>query len=176
MKRYTFFTLLLIIFISVGFYFYSTNENSARAENEIGVTTGKTAPVFDLKNINDDNIHVDAVKYNKVLVLNFWATWCPPCREEMPELENFYKNYGEKVQFFGIDQQESADKVSTFLQNNDYTYPVLLDTNGEIGQMFKVNGIPTTVIIDGNGTVIYRKTGGVTADELKTVLDRAGVN
>ena len=94
----------------------------------------------------------------------------------MPELEKFYKNYGAKVQFFGIDEQEPADKVSMFLQNNGYTYPILLDTNGEIGQRFKVNGIPTTVIIDAKGTVIYRKTGGVTANELKAVLDKAGVN
>lgn len=176
MKRYTFLTFLLILFVSIGFYFYTANESSAQAENEVGITVGKTAPVFILKNINADDIHVDAVKDKKVMVLNFWATWCPPCREEMPELEKFYKNYGTKVQFFGIDEQEPADKVSMFLQNNGYTYPILLDTNGEIGQRFKVNGIPTTVIIDAKGTIIYRKTGGVTANELKAVLDKAGVN
>ncbi len=73
MKQYPFFIMLLMIFISVGFYFYATNENVVLAESEIGVNIGEMAPVFNLKNINDDNIHVDA---------------CTPCRGEM--LENVY--------------------------------------------------------------------------------------
>lgn len=175
MKRYAFFIVLIMVAVSIGSYFYTTDKLFTQADKPVGGTSEKTFQPFSLKDINGNTINIDPSKTREVFVINFWTTWCPPCREEMPELEKFYKAYGSKVKFFGIDEQESADKVNNFVHNNNYTYPILLDASGEIGHQFKVQGIPTTVIIDANGTIVYRKTGGVTLTELKTVLSKAGV-
>ncbi len=174
MKRYIFFTVLIIIAVCLSIYFYTAAEPATQVSSQTGITVGKTAPQFSLKDTDGNTVQINAAKTKQVFVINFWATWCPPCREEMPELEKFYKTYGDKVEFFGIDEQEPADKVNTFIHDNAYTYPILLDTSGEIGQLFKVRAIPTTVIIDKNGTIVYRKSGGVTADELKNALAKVG--
>ena len=93
----------------------------------------------------------------KVYVINFWATWCPPCRSEMPELNTFAQKHKEKVQFYGVNLQEEGDKVQGFLKDNGYTMPVLLDQEGKAATLYKVRVIPTTVILDEKGNILQRQ-------------------
>lgn len=172
MKRLIF-TVIIIIFAGFSFYFYISNDKTTYTAPAVGITAGKTAPAFTLPSLSGVNVKIDAANDKKIFVLNFWTTWCPPCREEMPELQKFYEQYGDKVQFYGIDEQEPPDKVKTFLQSKGYTYPILLDENQQAGELFKINAIPTTIITDINGIILFRKSGGVTADELKDTLAKA---
>jgi cytochrome c biogenesis protein CcmG/thiol:disulfide interchange protein DsbE len=135
---------------------------------ESGVTTGKTAPAFSLS--APDGKAVSLPVPAKITVLNFWATWCPPCREEMPELDKFAKSAGADLAFYAINLQEPADKATAFLRQNGYTMPILLDIEGAAARIWRISSIPTTVVIDKQGVVRYRKTGPVTADELAGVL------
>jgi peroxiredoxin len=97
----------------------------------------------------------------KVVVLNFWATWCPPCRYEMPSMERAHKKLqGEKIVLLAINVGESEDGVFEFTGQYPVTFPLLLDTEGAIIRKYPVIGLPTTFVIDPRGVVTYRAVGG----------------
>jgi thiol-disulfide isomerase/thioredoxin len=97
----------------------------------------------------------------KVVFLNFWATWCPPCRAEMPSMETLYQRYrGGDLEFLAVDLQESRDEVTAFLREQNLNFPAGLDSTGRIGNLYGIRGIPTTFIIDREGLIIAALTGG----------------
>jgi thiol-disulfide isomerase/thioredoxin len=101
----------------------------------------------------------------KVVLLNFWATWCPPCRAEMPSIERLWKAMkGKDFTIAAVDEGESAATVNAFFAKNGYSYPVALDVNGGAGDAFAVQGIPTTYLLDKNGLAIARVVGGIEYD------------
>ncbi|NNM66705.1 MAG: TlpA family protein disulfide reductase [Spirochaetales bacterium] len=98
----------------------------------------------------------------KVILLNFWATWCPPCRAEMPTIEKLYqalKNEQNFV-FLAVDAHEKPAQVKSFIQKTGYSFPVLLDTTGEADAEYSVQAIPTTYLIDRSGHVLGGAAGG----------------
>lgn len=96
----------------------------------------------------------------RVLVVNFWATWCPPCRKEMPSLNRAaYALGAEKVRFVGVNIGETAGAVTAFLQRYRVDFPVLLDTRQEVVRRWPVLGLPTTVIVDPDGNIAYKVAG-----------------
>lgn len=166
--------ILALFFLSLTAAGCSTGEPPKASHNpptaaaaDTGVTSGKTAPVFTLNDLA--GAAVTAPQAGKVTVLNFWATWCPPCREEMPELQKFVRANG-AVAFYAVNIQEPAAKVQGFLDQHGYTMPVLLDSGGSVAQTYRVSAIPTTLVIGKDGIVKYRKTGPVTATELEGVI------
>lgn len=134
-----------------------------------GVTVGKTMPQFTLSALNGSDVTVMAT--DKVTIINFWATWCPPCRAEMPELNEFVLQHSDTVAFYGINLREESGFINDFMYKNSYSIPVLLDSNGEIGNLFQIKFIPTTIVVDRNGTIVFRKSGPVTKSELETVVN-----
>lgn len=136
---------------------------------EVGVTVGKRLPEFVLGTPQGKEIKVAAG--GQPLVLNFWATWCPPCRQEMPELEKFSRQYNGKVTFYAINIQESGDKITEFMTQNQYSMQVLADKDGVVARSFRVNAIPTTLVIDKQGIIKFRKAGTTTLAELEGVLN-----
>lgn len=134
-----------------------------------GTTVGKTIPLFNATNLDGQSVQVGAP--GKPYVLNFWATWCPPCREEFPEINQFVNGHTADIQFYAINIQESSEQVSDFLNRSGYTLPVLLDMDGSIARDFRISAIPTTIVVDGQGVIRYRKSGGVTMEELENVLN-----
>lgn len=105
----------------------------------------------------------------ELTIVNFWATWCPPCRSEMPELDRFAKQHKE-VTFYAVNIQEPSEKIKEFMQKNNYSLHVLLDKDGTIAKKFQITAIPTTIVIDKNGNIKYRKSGGVTQAELEKII------
>lgn len=105
----------------------------------------------------------------KPLVLNFWASWCPPCRSEMPALEAVHRELGAKVEFVGIDTQDTAASARAFVAKTKVSYPVLSDTRHEWSS-YGVYGLPTTVFISANGRILARQVGGMTASRLRHLL------
>ncbi len=134
---------------------------------ETGVTPGKSAPRFALDGL--DGPKVAAPVAGKVTVLNFWATWCPPCREELPELDRFARD-NPSIAFYAVDIEEPAAKVQAFVKQNGYTFPVLLDVSGGVAQIYRISAVPTTVVIDKAGVVKFRVSGPVTAAMLAGVV------
>jgi len=102
----------------------------------------------------------------KVVLVNFWATWCPPCIAEMPSLQNLYNDYGDKIEFVLLANDEKA-KVDAFLKNNAYTMPIYFEQSNS-PEEFKTSSIPATFLIDKKGNIIIEKTGAADWNSRKT--------
>jgi len=157
------------IFLGIMVLFLCTFSSSCSAAPETGVTVGKAMPSFTLNALNGSNVTV--MPSNKFTVINFWATWCPPCRGEMPELNEFVLQHSDTVAFYSVNLREESNAVNDFMYKNGYSMLVLLDSTGEIGSLFQVKFIPTTVVADRNGTIIFRKSGAVTNSELENIIN-----
>jgi peroxiredoxin len=119
-----------------------------------------TAPDFVSENLHGGNIGLADYR-GKVVLLNFWATWCIPCREEMPGMEALWQKYKEKgfvVAAVSVDEG-SQKRVETFTKLLDLSFPVLLDPESEVNDLYKVSNMPTSFLIDGNGKIISRIVG-----------------
>lgn len=96
----------------------------------------------------------------KLVFLNFWATWCPPCRAEMPSMQKMYEESDkDKFVMLAVNLREPANKVEDFAQKNGYTFPILLDSSGRIGSKYRVHSIPTTFIVDQGGKLVAKISG-----------------
>ena len=116
---------------------------------------------FTLTLLNGGNATLSAYK-GKTLILNFWATWCPPCRAEMPSMETLYQRYkGQGLEILAVNIGENADTVQQFMQKNGFTFPVPLDLDSRIGAKYGIEAIPTTFIIDKEGKIIGRIVGSI---------------
>lgn len=111
----------------------------------------------------------------KVVVLNFWATWCDPCRQEMPDLEKVYKECKDKGLLIFAISDESAATVQKFLAEHPYTFPVLIDSGAAVFDHFKVQARPQSVVLDRDGKMIDQINDATTEAELLKVLRRAGL-
>jgi len=119
-----------------------------------------TAPDFTLLG-DDGKTHRLSDYRGKVVVLNFWATWCPPCRYEMPSMERAHKKVqGENIVLLAVNVGESEDKVFEFTGQYPVTFQLLLDTDGAVIKKYPVIGLPTTFVIDPRGVVTHRAVGG----------------
>jgi len=119
---------------------------------------------FSLKPLGGGETRLSAFK-GKIVVLNFWATWCPPCKEEMPSIQTLWqKTKGKALELVAVSEGESPSTVSSFVKAKGYTYPFYVDEAGSLGTMFGVQGIPTTFIFDKNGLAIARVVGGRSYD------------
>ena len=139
----------------------------------VGTAVGDRLPALTLLDAAGGTVALPPAN-GQVTVLNFWASWCPPCREEMPELAQFARQYRGQVNFYAIDLKESPAKVQAYLAREQLSLPVLFDQNGTAVQALQINAIPTTLLADKNGVIRFRKTGPVTEEELRAAVAAAG--
>lgn len=111
----------------------------------------------------------------KTVVMNFWATWCPPCRKEFPELVRLYNQNADRgLVVLGVDLQESPEIVRNFLNEFDAKYPVVIDTKGDVAAGYRLLGLPTTYFIDGDGVIRAQHIGELTGSILAQKLTQTG--
>jgi peroxiredoxin len=114
---------------------------------------------FTLNDI-DDNVHRLSDYRGKVVIVNFWATWCPPCRFELPSMEKLWQAVQKKdVVMLAINIGEDADTIFTFTSDYPVTFPLLMDHDSSVIKQYPVLGIPTSFVIDPKGRIIYRAVG-----------------
>lgn len=149
--------ILILVVVAVGFTIYQVVEGKQQ------VREGDMAPNFELKNLDGKNVQLADFR-GKGVVLNFWGSWCDPCKAEMPYLNKALKEGKIKgVTVLGVDVQESAVTVSTFLEKNDLDIPVVLDQKGVVTNAYNIGPIPTTFLIDKNGRIVKKIVGGMTS-------------
>lgn len=161
-----------LIIVSAGlWYLIFTNSSFQKPPSSMdnGVRLGKISPSFTLDSLAGEKVTVGQL--GEITVINFWATWCPPCQEEMPELDQFAKRNQQKINFYAVNLEESNGKVREFMNKNKYTMAVLLDKEGVVAQQFQVTAIPTTIIVDKNGLIKHRKSGAMTMNELEGIIN-----
>ena len=105
------------------------------------------------------------------VVVNLWASWCAPCRDEAPTLAQAASKYEGRVRFVGVDYQDSPDKAREFMEAFDLPFPSVEDRDGRVSSALGLRGIPVTVIFDERGTEVFRRVGVVTQSELVAALE-----
>jgi cytochrome c biogenesis protein CcmG/thiol:disulfide interchange protein DsbE len=134
---------------------------------------GSLANDFSLENLKGEQVRLSDLR-GKVVVVDFWATWCIPCVEEMPYFQQYQKQYPDFV-MLGIDQEESISQVSSFLEGKGIDYQILMDYNAKVAGSYKVFMLPTTFFIDKDGMIRFRHYGIMTPDQLGYYLRTLGV-
>ena len=116
----------------------------------------------------------------KTIFLNFWGTWCPPCRAEMPEIQELYEEYGENtgdviilgVALPNVGNEGSEEEIASFLEENGYTYPTVMDEEASIASSYYISAFPTTFMIDKHGNVFGYATGQLTKEIMKDIIQQ----
>lgn len=140
---------------SLGFYVYDT---------PIDLPISSSIPA-----LAGDSIKVGAFT-GKISLLNFWATWCPPCRAEMPSIERLHKQMsGTKFQIIAVNSGERRSQVASFIEKNKYTFPIYLDESNELSSIFAARGLPSTYLVNKEGKVIAARIGAMEYDQAELI-------
>ena len=158
----------------------TADDEDDKEEEERALTP---APLADLE-LTDQfgNVHRLEDYKGRVVFLNFWATWCGPCRNEMPDIQKLYEEYAAQcdeaevvilgVAGPGIGQEGSAEDIAAFMEENGYTYPVLMDESSEMFMQYGISAFPTTFMIDKDGNVYGYVPGQMTEDIMRSIIDQ----
>jgi thiol-disulfide isomerase/thioredoxin len=138
---------------------------------------GKPAPDFALKTAAGPSVKLSGLR-GKVVVLDFWATWCPPCRKSLPHLQKLSADAareGKGLAVLGVNEQETADRINDFMKQNQYTFVVPMDSDGAVSNDYLVQGIPTTVIVGRNGVIrdVFIGIGDGREEAIDAAVDKA---
>ncbi len=155
-------TIVIIISILItASSIYSTDLNDQL--KQLGFSTSEN----EIKSIDFELSNLEGVKEKlsdykgKVVFLNFWATWCPPCRGEMPSMENAYKELKDDgFVILAVDLRDEISEVKNFVNEYKLSFPILRDETGMVGGTYNASSIPTTYIIDRNGNILGKAVGG----------------
>jgi cytochrome c-type biogenesis protein len=138
-----------------------------------GIEVGQQAPNFAI-NYDDGTSSTLAELRGQIVLVNFWATWCGPCRVEMPEFERAYNAHADDgFTILAINNGETVDVIDAFRDEMDVTFPMALDEMGDIQDLFAVPGYPTTLLLDRNGVIVARHVGPMTAEDIDTLVATA---
>jgi len=141
--------------------------SSSQSSRPTIAKNGELAPEINLKSMTGDQITLSKLEGRPVLV-NFWATWCGPCREEFPAIGRAYKKYKDQgFVVIGVNFQDdnSDEGVLTFMRNSVVSFPIVRDTGERVGRMYRINGLPTSFFIDKKGIIRDTVVGGPMTDD-----------
>lgn len=169
----------------------NTEDIKEKNETTSNNKNSRIAPDFTLLDQNGKTHTLSEYK-GKVVFLNFWTTWCPPCKEELPYIQQIYEEYkenSEDVIILGIANPKSTEysysqdtkneeEIKEFLKQNNLSYPVVFDKSGEILEKYRIQAFPTTFMIDKDGRIYGYIPGGLTKDNMKDIINQTieGVN
>ena len=200
-KTFILLAVLLVILIGGAGFFYNKlssayktdtlTETSQAAENETeseetedsqtsseetdsGENAAETAPDFTMTNASGEEVKLSDF-FDKPVVLNFWASWCGPCKSEMPHFEDAYQKYGEDINFVIVNltdgARETVETASDFIEEQGYTFPLYFDTNTEGAVTYGTYSIPVTYFIGADGVPVAQANGALDAETLQKGLD-----
>lgn len=163
----------IIITLIYGCKDSSKEKKAAVSERPAGEAVGAAAPPFIVKTFDGGVFRLEAKK-GRPVVINFWVSWCGPCRLEAREIQNAYMTFKDQgVEFIGVAIQDSPEDSKRFMKEFRWTLPVGPDSTGEIMRAYNVFGVPKTVIIDKQGRYSFIHTGVIDGAELKREIKKA---
>ncbi len=150
-----------------------SNETASGQTDDENVETN-TAPDFTVIDADSNEVKLSDF-FGKPIVLNFWASWCPPCKSEMPHFNEVYNDVKDDVTFIMVDlvdgQRETIKKGQDFIDGAGYTFPVYFDTEQQAAYTYGISSIPTTLFIDKNGNIVKGYTGAIDKETLISNID-----
>lgn len=143
------------------------------SQKEVGIEVGEYAPDYTLTTLNGEMVSLSDFKGKKV-VLNFWASWCPPCIAEMPQIQAFYQDFENKdVVVLAVnltESEESIINVSNFIDAFGLTFPIVLDEKSKMAEIYQVRTIPTTFFLNEKGKIMQKWVGPLTYEQLELMV------
>jgi peroxiredoxin len=137
-----------------------------------GTDVGNMAPDFGLETLDGEKVRLSDFRGNRVVV-NFWASWCGPCREEMPDIQQLSEDKDVTVLAVNLTYSEdSIETVSEFARQYELTFPILLDENASVSQLYRIQPIPTTYMLDSRGEIQYKAFGAMNYEWLVQELEK----
>ncbi|MSQ27190.1 MAG: TlpA family protein disulfide reductase [Dehalococcoidia bacterium] len=134
-------------------------------------TAGMPAPEFTLQSLEGKPVSLSDYRGKTVLV-NFWATWCPPCRSEMPDMQRLAQDHPDDLVVLAVDLQEAPDPIASFAKQFGLTFPILLDTRGDVSQAFGVQSLPSSFFIDPQGRIASFNIGALNESAMRRRLQQ----
>ncbi|HLG23540.1 MAG TPA: DUF3179 domain-containing (seleno)protein [Candidatus Nanoarchaeia archaeon] len=158
--------IIIIIIVVIAYIELSKPKDNIIVSDDknTGIAIGKTAPDFELETLEGKKVKLSDYSGRKV-ILNFWASWCPPCREEMPEFQKISENNPD-IAVLGVNLQESKEAVQSFTNKLGIKFSILLDPNSQVKNMYNVFTQPVTYFIDEKGKITDKKFGALTVEEI----------
>ncbi|RKD24023.1 hypothetical protein BEP19_06330 [Ammoniphilus oxalaticus] len=155
--------LLLVIGALYGNLSNREQNNAMPEQPEVGYRS----PSFDLEGLDGKKYKLKNL--NKPVVVNFWASWCGPCKIEAPVLLQLHEKYGDQVQFYAVNltHNDKLEKVEAFVNDYQFQFPILLDTNGQVSRQYRVTAIPSTFFIDRHQTIMKAAPGLHTKEQME---------
>lgn len=162
-------TLFILIFT----FLLAACAPSVFGPEEFAPSLGARAPLFELNSLKGDHVRLEDYQ-GRVVLLNFWATWCGPCRFEMPAIQDRYENT--ELEVLAVNFDEPEDLVQSFVEELALTFPILMDPGASIQQLYQVRGYPTTYLIDEAGVIQVVHIGFMDEQQLDAYLGDLGVS
>jgi cytochrome c biogenesis protein CcmG/thiol:disulfide interchange protein DsbE len=134
-----------------------------------GGQASRPAPALPTAVLSGHRVDLASLRGKPVLV-NFWASWCGPCKQEAPELRRFDATIGHRASLVGVDWNDRPDNARAFISQSHWRYPVLRDPTGEVGNAYRLNGLPTTFVLDSSGNIVQTLQGPQTVSSLDQAL------
>lgn len=140
--------------------------------DKVGIEKGQIAPDFELKTLEGKTVNLSDFRGERVLV-NFWATWCPPCREEMPDMQKLYENKDLEILAVDLTETENSEEdVTEFVEDFELTFPILMDENSDVANAYQVRAYPTSYMIDSNGRIQFIAMGAMNYEMMVEELEK----
>lgn len=154
-------------------YSGNTASQSASIHNNVSRTTSQknSALDFTLQKLNGGTVTLSEFKGKKPVVVDFWASWCPNCRRDMPNLNRFYEKYKDKVEVIGVNLQEKESTVKDFISSRGISFPIALDPSGQASNAFGIQYTNTHFLIDINGNLVRTIPGDIRESDIASFIE-----
>lgn len=182
MNRKLLIWLGVIILLSIGYLIYKASGQPTDDQQPSNIPQSKNQPLGNLKSevqaapdftlidLGGKTVSLSDFK-GKNVYLNFWASWCGPCKLEMPDLEKIYQEFKDKdLIVLAVNVGENKSKVEAFVTSNGYSFPVLLDIQGKAAQTYKVSSIPVSVFVNKEGLIVAKRIGLMTYSQMEASI------
>ena len=171
--------VIFAVFIGASYFAYKNLSKNYKPNNEQQITESEnkqddekekvSAPDFTVLNSEGESVKLSSF-FGKPIVLNFWASWCPPCKSEMPHFETVYQTVKDDVVFLMVNmvdgQRETSDTGKKYVKDNGYSFPVYFDTEQEAAYVYNISSIPSTLFIDKTGNIVTGYQGAIDENTL----------
>ncbi|RNF39872.1 peroxiredoxin family protein [Planococcus salinus] len=172
MKKTVFILLIAAMLFWAVFDFVTAPEEAADTDSDTGLAIGQTAPDFELTTAQGETMRLSDYRGQKVFI-NFWATWCPPCRAEMPDMQKLYEQTDIEILAVNLtDTESSASKAAEFVEELGLTFPIPMDEESTVSDLYQVRAYPTSYMIDTQGRISYVAPGALNYDKMLQEVEK----
>lgn len=160
--------VLIVLLVGVTLYFNLSNKNEI-------VAVGDNYVDFELATLDGETLKLSDVLKDKGVILNFWGTWCKPCVEEMPDLEDMYTTHDEDFEIIAVNVSESPQQINQFVRSldGDISFPIVLDRSRDVSRAYNVGPMPTTIAINMDGKVVKKQEYQLSIPDINDFIELA---